>query len=167
MPTIDTIVEQNLNLVFKSRHIIMGRNGFDYQFLLSCDISKGGKDYSQPEATKIGMIANELVLNAIKAIYGVEEPHKASNIDELKEICGRVEFRAYEDDGTYVLSCQDNGCGIPEESKQRVFDNGFSTRGTSGIGLGMIGGHIRDLGGRIYFDSEFGKGTTFYVELPK
>jgi len=145
----------------------MERKGFDYQFSLSCDISEEGKEYPQLESTKIGIIVQELVLNAIKAVYGVEQPPRAPNVEELKDICGRVEFKVYEDGEKYILSCQDNGCGIPEEDKQRVFRDRFSTNGTSGAGLGIIRGHVVKLGGRIYFESEEGEGTTFYVELPK
>jgi len=167
MPTIDKIIEDNLHLVFGSKNRLMKMDGFDYAFSVSTNISENGKDYSQTEAVRIGMIADELVLNSIKAIYGVENPHRASNIHESRKIKGRIRFNVYEDKRNYILSCQDNGCGILEENKNRVFDNGFSTRGTTGIGLGMIRDHVTDLGGRTYFDSEVGVGTTFYVKLPK
>jgi two-component system NtrC family sensor kinase len=62
----------------------------------------------------------------------------------------------------------DTGKGIPPEILPNIFDPFFSTKGTSGTGLGLFVsyGIIKNHGGRINVTSEVGVGTTFTVELP-
>jgi len=64
---------------------------------------------------------------------------------------------------------KDDGPGIPKEYQRRIFDPFFSTkpsgRGT-GLGLSISYGIIEKMGGRLSFQSEPGKGTTFTVQLP-
>ncbi|EAU54277.1 histidine kinase [Mariprofundus ferrooxydans] len=67
------------------------------------------------------------------------------------------------------LTIEDNGNGIPDEIKRRVFEPFFTTReigeGT-GLGLSMAHGYIHQIGGDIDFDSHTGIGTTFHIYLP-
>ncbi len=65
------------------------------------------------------------------------------------------------------VTVRDNGKGIPEEIRGRVFEPKFSTK-TSGMGLGlaMVRKIVQTSGGRIYFETEVGAGTTFIIELP-
>jgi len=72
-------------------------------------------------------------------------------------------------DGTIRISFHDDGPGIPEENLERIFEPFFSTRkaGTgTGLGLSICHGIVTEHGGRIYAESEPGKGATFIVELP-
>jgi signal transduction histidine kinase len=81
------------------------------------------------------------------------------------------------------LAVADEGAGIPEAFRERVFQrfaqaDGADSRRQGGTGLGLsicktiveeLGGSIwfdKELGGSIWFDSAEGIGTTFYVELP-
>lgn len=167
MPTLDKIIEKSVSQTFGVRHSLLKTNGFNYSFVVLYDISNPKRDYASLEAKTIGIIFDELLLNAIKAIYGVEEPYRASNMNKLKKIPGKIEVQVCEEQDKYVLSCKDNGCGISGENKLLVFNNGFSTWGSSGLGLGRIRKHVTTLGGSIYFESKLHKGTTFYVELLK
>jgi len=80
-----------------------------------------------------------------------------------------------EDQGDFVkLSVQDNGNGIKKEDQQKLFrvDKHFTTFGTaneegSGLGLLLCQDFINKHNGKIGFDSEYGKGSTFYFILPK
>jgi signal transduction histidine kinase len=80
---------------------------------------------------------------------------------------GRLEITTRAEDGFIVTEFKDNGCGIPEENLERLFEPLFTTK-TKGIGLGLavsrtlVEGH----GGTIEVESEVGKGTTFRVRLP-
>lgn len=66
------------------------------------------------------------------------------------------------------LGVSDNGAGIPPESRSKIFNLFFSTKGKqgTGIGLSVTKKLVEEHGGRIWFESEVGKGTTFFIELP-
>lgn len=71
------------------------------------------------------------------------------------------------DDAQVYVTIADNGCGIPTENLQRIFDPFFSTRPNgTGFGLSVVHRSVRDHGGRITVDSEAGHGTVFRIELP-
>jgi len=66
-----------------------------------------------------------------------------------------------------VIMVQDNGTGIPVETQAKIFIPNFTTK-TSGTGLGlaMSKGIVEQSRGEIWFETEEGKGTTFFVSLP-
>ncbi len=68
-----------------------------------------------------------------------------------------------------VVRVRDDGEGIPEEIRARVFEPFFSTKGVrrgTGLGLWVCQEIIRSHGGQIHINSKVGKGTTFLVGLP-
>ncbi len=74
----------------------------------------------------------------------------------------------------YVFSCKDNGVGIPEKDKERIFERFFRASNSkdakeSGTGLGLfIVKMLADyLGWSVSFESEIGEGTTFFVKIPR
>lgn len=66
-----------------------------------------------------------------------------------------------------IIRVRDNGLGLTEEDKQRVFEPFFSKKaGGTGLGLYVTHSIIERHSGYIYVDSEYGVGTTFSVYLP-
>ncbi|TSD00338.1 MAG: external sensor signal transduction histidine kinase [Candidatus Peregrinibacteria bacterium Greene1014_49] len=73
-----------------------------------------------------------------------------------------------------VLHCEvrDTGCGIPKEEQGKVFDKLYRASNVrnkvegNGFGLFAAKGAIEAQGGKIWFESIEGKGTTFFIELP-
>lgn len=68
-----------------------------------------------------------------------------------------------------VLSVKDDGCGIPEDIKPRVFEPFFSTKDVGeGTGLGLSTCHaiVKNHKGHLTFESEYGYGTEFFIYLP-
>jgi signal transduction histidine kinase len=64
---------------------------------------------------------------------------------------------------------QDNGDGIPSEIQDRIFEQGFTTRGRdggTGMGLFVANEIITDYGGKISVDSKVGHGTIFKIYIP-
>jgi len=86
---------------------------------------------------------------------------------------GKVEIKLAREDKRVLFSIKDTGVGIPQKDKKYIFQKFFRaenvlkerTRG-SGLGLYVCKSIIENLGGRIWFKSEEGKGTTFYFTLP-
>lgn len=73
-----------------------------------------------------------------------------------------------------VVSIRDQGCGIKEEDKQKLLcaDTHYSTFGTnneegSGLGLLLCSDFVTKNGGELWFESEYGKGSTFFFSTPK
>lgn len=72
-----------------------------------------------------------------------------------------------------TVKIKDNGLGIPDEEKDKVFQK-FSRmsnkptggEGSTGLGLSIVKKLTELIDGKIFFESEYGKGTTFTLELP-
>ncbi len=68
------------------------------------------------------------------------------------------------------ISISDTGAGIPEAVRSRIFEPFFTTKPVGkGTGQGLALAHtaiVRRHGGKIWFDSELGKGTTFHIRIP-
>lgn len=114
--------------------------------------------YAKVDVTRFMLIVENIISNA----YKFTEPE------------GRISIYVEEKDKTVLLTFTDNGIGIPDEYKPIVFDKFTKARrkglnGARPIGLGMhlIRKMVEMHGGEIWFESEEGKGTTFYVEIPR
>jgi signal transduction histidine kinase len=67
-----------------------------------------------------------------------------------------------------VLEVSDNGTGIAEEERRRIFDVFYSTRkGGTGLGLAIVERIVRNHDGELELDSVPGEGTTFRILLPE
>ncbi|WP_422858831.1 PAS domain S-box protein [Flagellimonas sp. S174] len=91
----------------------------------------------------------------------------AVNIDKPK---GIIEIDCKETDTHWEFSVKDNGVGIPEEYHEKIFQI-FQSIGnherSTGIGLSIVKKIIDRYDGKVWLDSEIGKGTTFYFTLAK
>jgi two-component system nitrogen regulation sensor histidine kinase NtrY len=66
-----------------------------------------------------------------------------------------------------IISVTDNGTGIPEELKKNLFTPNFTTKSSGmGLGLSIVKRFAESAGGRVWFESEINKGSSFFVELP-
>ena len=66
-----------------------------------------------------------------------------------------------------LITVEDNGKGIPNEIRDKIFMPNFSTKYSgSGIGLAIAKRAVEHAGGKLWFESKVGFGTSFYVELP-
>jgi len=66
-----------------------------------------------------------------------------------------------------IVSVSDNGSGIPESLKQKMFTPNFTTKSSgTGLGLSIVKRYVENTGGEIWFESESDKGTIFFIEFP-
>ncbi len=85
---------------------------------------------------------------------------------------GTVELNVRLEDGKMLCFVRDTGCGIPKADQSKIFgklyraSNVRNTVDGNGFGLYVAKGAIEGQGGKMWFESEEGKGTTFYFELP-
>ena len=159
MPT--NVVDIVKEYVWLSYHSMRAKNkGFNVSI---------HEDYEQglPKTMAIPQDLSRAVLNVMNnACYAVWHKYMAEGDDYKPEV--NVEVRTEGDN--FVISIKDNGEGMTDEVKQRLYDNFFTTKPIGqGTGLGM--GITRDIienkhQGTITFDSKLGEGTTFTFTLP-
>lgn len=109
---------------------------------------------SKIDRTQLIRIITNLVKNAIQAIpESQEEKRVAVSVKKEKD--------------NVLIEVEDNGVGIKEEDKIRIFEPKFTTKSSGmGLGLGIIKNIIENYKGSIHFETEYGKGTRFTVSLP-
>lgn len=142
--------------------ILVARNEWKYLAVLDLEL-----DQDLPEvfclANDMNQVFLNIIVNAAQAI--AERQEREGNAD-----MGRIAVRSWRENGHAVVAISDTGCGIPDENRDKIFDQFFTTKevGTgTGQGLAMVhdvvvGKH----GGLIDVDSEVGRGTTFTVRIP-
>ena len=107
----------------------------------------------------IGQIQQVFLNIVINAEQAMKEAHGG----------GKLLIKAEQIQGRIRVSFEDDGPGIAPENLDRIFDPFFTTKDVgegTGLGLSISYGIIKEHNGRIYAESEPGKGATFIVELP-
>ena len=83
---------------------------------------------------------------------------------------GKIRVATEHDSRGVEIAIQDTGCGIPEAIQSRIFEPFFTTKPVGqGTGQGLALAHttiVRRHGGRLWFETIEGKGTTFFIRLP-
>ncbi|MGE5107437.1 MAG: sensor histidine kinase, partial [Sphingobacteriales bacterium] len=112
-----------------------------------------GNQMIHADKTQINRLFTNLLQNAIQSVPESKKPH--------------IEIMQMVEDHTLTISIADNGTGIPMELQSKIFTPNFTTK-TSGTGLGlaMCKGIVENIKGKIWFETEENKGSTFYIQLP-
>jgi sensor histidine kinase regulating citrate/malate metabolism len=117
-------------------------------------------DISVPSEALV-TIAGNLIDNALDAMNMLSS-NQMLDLSRPRELV----FGAFTKPGELLITVQDSGCGIPQETGDRIFENGFSTKGTGrGVGMYHTKQLVESLGGTITFESQVGVGTSFMVTL--
>jgi PAS domain S-box-containing protein len=104
-------------------------------------------------ADEIVQVWTNIIHNAIQAMKGK----------------GTISVRTWQEAELIKIAIGDSGPGIPEDIRDKIFSPFFTTKKAgegSGLGLDIVRKIVEKHEGRIYFESEIGQGTTFYIELP-
>ena len=83
---------------------------------------------------------------------------------------GEITIYTEELENDVVIRLKDNGAGIPEKIKSRIWEPFFTTKAVgvgTGLGMSITYGIIEKHNGKIEFTSEEGQGTEFVITLPK
>ena len=105
------------------------------------------------DKTQVNRLLTNLIINSIDA-----SRENAKCVITVSEVIN----------GSFVtVGVRDNGTGIKEEMRNKIFAPNFTTK-TSGTGLGLAMSKVivEQMGGRIWFETEVGTGSTFYVNIP-
>ncbi|MCI5519653.1 MAG: ATP-binding protein [Treponema sp.] len=128
------------------------------KFILKEDMVFNSDDIDLPSEALVTITGN-LIDNALDAMNTSEVMSKNDR---------SLIFGVYTQPGQLLITVQDTGNGIPDKIKDKVFENGFSTKGSGrGVGLYHTKQLVESLGGSISFESQNGKGTCFMVSLKR
>jgi signal transduction histidine kinase len=93
-----------------------------------------------------------------------------SNAFKFTDDGGQVSIIANKMEQSVLLQIRDTGMGIPEDKLQKVFDEFYQVEGSkhggTGLGLAIAKRLVEEHGGKIWVESQLGKGSTFYFILP-
>ena len=85
-----------------------------------------------------------------------------------------INIEILEDENSYIFKISDNGLGIPEEERDKIFEKFYRVDKSrpmnfsgSGLGLSIVKEIVHNYNGEIKLTSESGLGSTFYVIIPK
>ncbi|MEE1181179.1 MAG: ATP-binding protein, partial [Treponema sp.] len=124
------------------------------RFILSEGSSFKNADIALPSEALVTITGN-LIDNALDSM----------NMDTTKTE-KELTLGVYTRQNKLLIIVKDTGTGIPDELKEKIFENGFSTKGEGrGIGLYHTKQLITSLGGSITVESQVGIGTSFMVNL--
>lgn len=123
--------------------------------------------FADSSTAKKSMTSDKALLN--KVFFNLIQ----NAVDFVPTKDGRIEIGANEEGSSVVFYVKDNGIGIMEKKKDFVFkkfyqvDISFKRKyGGSGFGLVICKGIVENLGGKIWFDTKEGEGTTFFFSIP-
>ena len=126
---------------------------------IAIDVGLEGVDVISADERKVKQILFNLLSNAVK----------------FTPKGGSITVRAVRQDGDALVSVRDTGTGIPEEARERIFQE-FRQSGAAsarsaevegtGLGLALARSFVELHGGRIWVESEVGRGSTFLFTLP-
>ena len=107
----------------------------------------------EADANMLGRIFNNVLKNAVQAIPEDRD--------------GKIAVRVVCDTDLVNVYISDNGKGIPEELRERIFSPNFSTKNSGmGLGLAMVKKIVEQFAGKITFETVMNEGTTFEIQLP-
>ena len=121
--------------------------------------TRGGLAPIRGDAARLGQVVVNLVHNAVK----------------FSPDGGEVVIRTADGDGQVVTSVEDHGIGIPRAARDRIFERFYKVDrarlraeagGGTGLGLAISRHVVEQHGGRIWVESEEGRGSTFSFALP-
>ncbi|MGE4549869.1 MAG: ATP-binding protein [Opitutales bacterium] len=149
---------QDLNQAIQAT-IVVATNEWKYHADLQTDLDTD-LPFVPCNVGEINQVVLNLIVNAAHAI-------RDANQDSAKGVI-IVTTRKYDD--CVIITIQDNGGGIPVEVQGRVFEPFFTTKEVGvGTGQGLAIAHnviTKSHGGHLWFETELGTGTTFFIRLP-
>lgn len=110
------------------------------------------KAFIDPE--QLGRVLNNLIKNAKHAVVNSESP--------------KVEIGLAQEGDATIITITDNGSGIEEDLKDKIFRPNFTTKSSgTGLGLSICKQIVESAGGSITFESSLSEGTQFTIALPR
>lgn len=151
--------EQSVNFTIeelvKRINILMKHELKNSLVTLNSNIGTYEKTELKGNINSLVQVVNNMISNAIQS-YGAKPDQE-------------IDMEIYKEKNNIVIKIQDYGSGLPKKVQDKLFKEMITTKGKNGTGLGLFMSYsnIRaHFNGNITFETEEGKGTTFYITLP-
>jgi nitrogen fixation/metabolism regulation signal transduction histidine kinase len=133
------VIEQVIDLYDDEGNIFLNADENDYPVFADRDQLSG--------------VFSNLLKNAFQSVPGERRP--------------RIEIFLRREGGRIITEIADNGSGIPEDQKDKIFIPNFTTKSSGmGLGLAIARNVVEEAQGTIWFSTHYGHGSSFFVSLP-
>ncbi len=149
-------VDFSVTELFKRVDILMKHELKNALATLEIQNSVGDANLLTGNINGLVQIINNMISNSIEA-YGTTYTDK------------KIELSATRENKQIIISIKDYGPGISEVAQKKLFKEMITTKGKNGTGLGMFMSYSNikaHFSGNLSYETELGKGTTFYITLP-
>lgn len=128
---------------------------FDTQQNITFKFHANGLEYLEVNADRDQL--SRAIINLLK--------NAIQSIPENQE--GKIEINLNRRDHMAVIAIADNGQGISDELRDKLFSPSFTTKSSGmGLGLAIVKNIVENFSGHVWFETEEEKGSTFYIEIP-
>lgn len=159
--------------------IDQGKAVFEEKKLNLADLVNDSIAGFQGLAAEKNIKIESLVEPDTQKVYGDEKKMRVAldnligNAVKYSKEGGKVEVKLKAKGGKIIFSVRDWGVGIPRHQHSKIFEKFFRSKNESryrtdgvGIGLYLVKAILKHCGGKVWFESEAGKGSIFYFSLP-
>lgn len=154
--------------------IVVAREDISVRELVDIPVSLLSEAIKDKKITLENNVPREIVINTDKNILSTVLRNLISNAIKFTNENGSVEITAQLRDRGVIISVADNGIGIDNAKIHQLFklEQSFTSKGTNaepgtGLGLMLCREFVEKLDGKIWVESELGKGSTFSFFLPE
>lgn len=142
----------------------------EYKYVADVETEFGDIPLVPSWIADLNQVFLNLVVNAAHAIEDAIEGTTDRGTIRIATAPVEVDNDAGEPESFVEIRISDSGCGIPEDAREKIFDQFFTTKEVgkgTGQGLAIAWAVVCDKhGGQLSFESEVGEGTTFIIRLP-
>ncbi|MDK2978469.1 MAG: two-component system, NtrC family, nitrogen regulation sensor histidine kinase NtrY [Bacteroidales bacterium] len=143
---------QKVNIIQKLEESISLFEGI-HNVNFNTQYNKDHELYVYADLEQVLIVFSNLIQNAIQAIPNERKGIITINVEQIPEFV--------------KITIEDNGVGIPEELKEKLFRPNFTTKSSGmGLGLAIVKNIVENSGGSIGYDTQMNIGTSFYVTFP-
>ena len=141
--------------LFKRVNILMNHELKSAQIEMIVETNGLGNTIIKGDINSLVQVINNMISNSIQSYNG--------------KIGAKIYLIVNKIEEDLIISVKDEGCGLPDNVRDKLFKEMITTKGKNGTGLGMYMSYSTikaNFNGNITFESEKGKGTTFSISLP-
>lgn len=150
-----TMISFSVNELVKRIELLLKYELVRFSCTLNTEIKVNSSTELYGDINSLVQVFDNIIINAIQAYEGKS---------------GKIEFIIEEVNESILFTVKDYAKGIPRMVKDKLLKEMVTTKGTAGTGLGLYMSYSTikaRFEGKMWFESTEGKGTTFYIQLPR